>query len=829
MVDRRDFFISFNSVDGAYAEAIDTALRAEGFTTFFHPNDLPPGGNVPAWMEEALLNSNQTLALFSPDYIKDSAIYSFAERYASWWQDARGDERRLIPIVLREIDFKKHLLIAMLSRIDVAGLLPKEAASEVTKKLKAPKEAKSRDAMQIGSHLPKIFRVAYRPNPHFAGRFEDLDSLQKSLRTGNAAITAVAGIGGVGKTTLAAEYCHRFGGHYAGVWWIRAEQESVMLSDIVELGAYLKLEQSGNIEKDTRACLDHLTTLEQSWLLVYDNAPNADTISRWLPAGIVRCIVTSRRGDFDSIAKITRLDQWSIETTADYLLSRTERDDKSGAERLARALGGLPLATEQAAAFLRTRKGITFADYIDDIARLIKTHKPAGAKGDYPDTVYAALVKSLETLGHLEDGETALGILRLCAFLSPDGIDLTLLALVGATEGVPSSFSAAMADKFSRENALASLIAFSLLRQEEGPAGPLLIFHRLLLDVTRDWIGDKQRVLWGGASSKLISNTFPIKFAEEPGRWPICSRLIPHVASLDACAPRTGEAGEALDSVLGCAGIYLKVRGDLEGALSLLERAVALKRITRKSEELILAICLNDLGGVYIDLDRLDDAEVTYREALAIEEKLLDPGSPVLMVTLSNFARLHWSRKDYEEAARLLLRTAEVAKTTYGPESVKYGLRLLNLGAVYDEWGEATNDESRRKIAEQYKSQSAIIVSARNGLRHPMTAQAHKNLAVLKYRRREIEQAITECEKAVAIMFSLGLTESFLTRDYAQHLILFCYEAGENDRAARLARGDISDLIPIIVQIEAEHRAWVAEDPENRSFGPPSPLTDSIS
>jgi hypothetical protein len=78
-------------------------------------------------------------------------------------------------------------------------------------------------------------------------------------------------------------------------------------------------------------------------------------------------------------------------------------------------------------------------------------------------------------------------------------------------------------------------------------------------------------------------------------------------------------------------------------------------------------------------------------------------------------------------------------------------------------------------------------------------------------------------------MFSLGLTESFLTRDYAQHLILFCYEAGENDRAARLARGDISDLIPIIVQIEAEHRAWVAEDPENRSFGPPSPLTDSIS
>src|ERR1700731_4858423 len=73
-------------------------------------------------------------------------------------------------------------------------------------------------------------------NPNFVGRLEALSGLIASLRTGaNAAVVAVAGMGGVGKPTLAAEYCHRFGGRYGGVWWMRAEQEPVMLADLQTL------------------------------------------------------------------------------------------------------------------------------------------------------------------------------------------------------------------------------------------------------------------------------------------------------------------------------------------------------------------------------------------------------------------------------------------------------------------------------------------------------------------------------------------------------------------------------------------------------------------
>jgi hypothetical protein len=115
-IEQRDFFVSFNVADLAYAEAIDNALRAEGFTTYYHPEDLGPGGNIPLWMEDALMNSRQLLALCSPEYMSDGAVYSEAERYARFWQDTRGSEFKLVPVELRPTKFKP--LMSVYKRID---------------------------------------------------------------------------------------------------------------------------------------------------------------------------------------------------------------------------------------------------------------------------------------------------------------------------------------------------------------------------------------------------------------------------------------------------------------------------------------------------------------------------------------------------------------------------------------------------------------------------------------------------------------------------------------------------------------------------------------
>ena len=244
---------------------------------------------------------------------------------------------------------------------------------------------------------------------------------------------------------------------------------------------------------------------------------------------------------------------------------------------MAERLGGLPLAAEQAAAFLSLRTGISFDDYAADIARLIKLPKPEGTKGEYPETVYAAFVKSLEALIDAEDGAVALDILRLCAFLSPDGVDLVLLTSpTWIGEILPNPLATAIANVFVRENGLAALGSFSLLRQEIGPAGTVLIVHRLLQEVMRDWMGTADRDLWGSAAVRLVSGYFPGNAHSNPSIWPLCARLIHHVAPLEAHASTLGQAGRALVRLLNEAAIYLRTRGNFGGAFSYSERSVAL-------------------------------------------------------------------------------------------------------------------------------------------------------------------------------------------------------------------------------------------------------------
>jgi tetratricopeptide (TPR) repeat protein len=726
----RDFFISFNSADLPFAEAIDAALTAEGFSTFYHPRDLGAGG----------------------------------------------------------------------------------------------------------------------PNPNFTGRYQALITLHQSLlaRT-HAAITAFAGMGGIGKTTLAAEYSHRFGGLYGGVWWIRAEQEPVMLADLQALGEKLGIESDGNIDVAVRACLDRLKSLPEQWLLIYDNAPNPDAVRKWLPVGAVRCLITSRNAEFGDIAPVTRLDQWPEDVTADYLLTRTKRSDAAGAVRLAKSLGGLPLAAEQAAVYLSPRGGVSFDDYVSEIARLINQPRPAGAEGEYPNTVYAAFVKSLETVGQdnksktvfdairrsvlfvkslgkirvAQKGQIALDIVRLCSFLSPDGVDLGLLTDARSKEFLPAAFATAMADKFLREDALAALTTLSLLRQESGPAGTILIFHRLLLEVARDWMGEDARALWGEAAVRLVSRAFPWV---EVHTWDICVRLMPHVAPLDTHAPRTGAPGKSLDRLLNQAGLYLAARGDHEGALALIERSVVLKRSTRIEEPLQLAAGLTNLAKQYTDLGRLEEAEQTYRKALEIEEPRLGADDPSLAITLSNLAAVHVYRKNFVDAEKSLLRAAKIHKEANGPDSAEYGTSLGNLDALYDEWAEHSGDVEKRRKAERFSSQALVVTRAARGERNPSTANRHYNLAVLNARLGNSQGAASEAERAIATMLSLDLAEHPNTRTFAGYLAQIWQQSGQPDKAARLQSGDFSGLLPIVAQVEAEHRAWIAKDPENRHFGPPSPF-----
>ena len=342
----RDYFISYNSADAAFADAINTALRDAGYETHYAGTDLPDGANIPIWMDRTLARSTQVLALCSPDYFKPEAKYSEVERAAAFWNDPDGAKARLVPVQIADCDFTP--LYAPLKRIDIRGKTADAAAAALMAHLAGVEEAQRREALRAANAHPEIFRVLRPRLTEFTGHERDLTKIHEALSQGqNAAVTqAIAGLGGIGKTTLAAEYAHRFGtkGRYGGVWWINAETSA--LNDLAELGKAAGLEEKQNLPEAAREALAWVGAQPTPWLMIYDNVPNPDAVRDWLPAGSARVLITSRYEDFAGLAETTRLDEWDADTTTAYLLEQTGRDDEAGAKALADKLDGLPLAAD---------------------------------------------------------------------------------------------------------------------------------------------------------------------------------------------------------------------------------------------------------------------------------------------------------------------------------------------------------------------------------------------------------------------------------------------------------------------------------------------------
>lgn len=315
MDEQRDYFISYNSADADHAAAINTALRAAGYSTHFAGTDLPHGANIAVWMDQGLFSSVQVLALCSPDYFKPEAEYSEAERAATFWADPVGAQAKLIPVEIAPCDYRP--LYAPLKRItETSGKLPEAAAAALLAALQTAERTQEREAQRIAARTPPVFEVPRARLGHFFGRDQALAELHQTLAQGQAAAVTqvVGGMGGVGKTTLAAEYAHRFGtaGRYAGVWWVGADSESGLIDSLGRLAERLGMPEEADRPKMARAALAHVSAGRDAhgdatslpWLLIYDNVPNPEGLFAhgpdgtrahpWLPAGAARVLITSR-------------------------------------------------------------------------------------------------------------------------------------------------------------------------------------------------------------------------------------------------------------------------------------------------------------------------------------------------------------------------------------------------------------------------------------------------------------------------------------------------------------------------------------------------------
>ena len=121
---------------------------------------------------------------------------------------------------------------------------------------------------------------------------------------------AVQGMGGVGKTSLAVEYAHRFRNLYDGVWWCPAETRTDLMTSLAALAVEFEVAspEEADIEKAAKAALRRLAEQRDIWLLVYDNVATPEEIADLLPAAGARVLITSRFSDWSGWADEVSLD-----------------------------------------------------------------------------------------------------------------------------------------------------------------------------------------------------------------------------------------------------------------------------------------------------------------------------------------------------------------------------------------------------------------------------------------------------------------------------------------------------------------------------------------
>jgi hypothetical protein len=347
----------------------------------------------------------------------------------------------------------------------------------------------------------------------------------------------VHGLRGVGKTTLAAAYAEKHRGDYRATWWIRAQTGSTMRADLVALGVRLGWVGAEDKEEPALAAvMERLRHEGEGILLIYDNAIDADSLKPYLArGGAAKVLVTSNAHAWRGVAEPVEIRLWPKQIGADYLIARTGREtERAAAEVLSDALGGLPLAHEQAAAYCEHLE-VRFAEYQRRFeaapVRLLDDVRHAPAEHNDGMTVAKSFALAIEEAAKLHPAAEPLIV--HAALLAPEPIPLFLFAEAREKFGEPLA-SALEGDAF--DEAVAVLRTFALLDREtiadeRDPAitTGCIHLHRLVREIAAARRGCEERdgfaalARWGACGGV-------------PG-WPPRNDFVAALRAADAASP----------------------------------------------------------------------------------------------------------------------------------------------------------------------------------------------------------------------------------------------------------------------------------------------------
>lgn len=479
-------------------------------------------------------------------------------------------------------------------------------------------------------------------------------------------------------------------------------------------------------------------------------------------------VITSRRSTGWRGIPTVPLDVLSPSEAKELLAQSVRADwpdaDLDGARRLCTDLGCLPLAVQQAGAYLAQTR-ITPAAYLTLLEKYPERMFTATSEGGDAQRTMARIWHV--TLDRLADTPSAGQMLRQLAWYAPDGIPRVL---VTGTDSEPDKLEA-----------LGRLAAYSMITLEADT----ISVHRLVQAVTRtpDPNDPHRRSNDIAQARDTTTETLADAIAEAdphlPADWPVFRTVLPHVLAV-----LFANANPSIDTALHCSladrlGRYVYDQGITTLAITLFSRATHGYESLHGPDHLDTLNSRNNLASAYESAGDLKRAIPLYEAILVDTERVLGSGHPQTLTSRNNLAYSYQAAGNLELAIPLYETTLPDRERVLGPNHPDTLTSRNNLAYAYKMAGDLGQ---AMPLYETTLADTKRVL----GPDHPHTLRSQNNLAGAYYAAGHLRHAISLYEATAADH------KRVLGRDHQNTLI-----ARNNLAAAYQAAGDLDQAIPL--------------------------------
>jgi tetratricopeptide (TPR) repeat protein len=543
---------------------------------------------------------------------------------------------------------------------------------------------------------------------------------------------------------------------------IGAETAEQIVSGLVRMAEVLQL--PGRDDKDQPrvvAAVQRWLTTHGQWLLIWDNVEDLTLLERFLPSTRSGAsLITTRYQALGTLARgldllpmeqeegilllLRRAKVLEPEATSEQVRQLAERmpAQYAAAADLVGAMGGLPLALDQAGAYLEeTRCGLLTYLHLFRTQRTALLQQRGGGLRDHPASVSTTFTMALT--GTAQRHPAVWDLLRVCALLPPDAIPEELFRQ--GAEHLGTTLETVCRHALEWDRVIAVACSSSLLSRQ--PEEQTLSLHRLVQAVLLETMTETERERWTWRVINALETVFPeaefVTLQSRAPLWKQSERLLPHAR---LCLDRTAAAEPSLvlASLAYKTALYLHARGRYAEAALLFQRALLLKEQALGPDHPDVVPALTSLATSYWMQGQSAQAEPLCQRAVRLCEQALEPDHPAGALALNRLAVLFMEQGKYAQAEPLLQRTLHIWEQAHGPDHPSVALVFNNLAVLFMEQGKYAQ-------AEPFLQRALHIWEQVLGPDHYDLALPLENLAELYTAQRKYVEARALLQRALQI------------------------------------------------------------------------------